>query len=208
MPTSTSGIRSPTTTRGCGTSRPSRFVTETIARSAAATCRPTTAPMPRRSASTRRCTSRPNGIPRDPVGEMRYVEELRREYGLPTVAVAQARLDQPDAAKVLAQQAAFAFVRSVRHKPRANRSPAESSPGGMTDAQWRNGYAELGAQRPALRLADAVVASRRGDAARRPIFRTRRSSSITRACRRIAAPKALPAGSARWERWRRVRTSR
>ena len=45
---------------------------------------------------------------------------------------------------MLAQQAAFAFVRSVRHKPRANRSPAESSPGGMTDARWRNGYAELG----------------------------------------------------------------
>ena len=82
--------------------------------------------------------------PADPVGEMRYVELLRREFGLPTVAVAQAWLDKSDAAEVLAHQAAFAFVRSVRHKPRANRSPAESTPGGMADAQWRTGYAELG----------------------------------------------------------------
>ena len=55
--------------------------------------------------------------PRDPVGEMRYVQTLRRTYGLPTVAVAQAWLDRPDAAQVLAQQASFDFVRSVRHKP-------------------------------------------------------------------------------------------
>lgn len=82
--------------------------------------------------------------PADPVGEMRYVERLRHEFGLPTVAVAHAQLDKPDARDVLAQQAAFTFVRSVRHKPRANRSPAESSHGGMADAQWRNGYAELG----------------------------------------------------------------
>ncbi len=82
--------------------------------------------------------------PADPIGEMRYVEALRRDFGLPTVAVAQAWLDKSDAAEILAQQAAFAFVRSVRHKPRANRSPAESSPGGMADAQWRSGYAELG----------------------------------------------------------------
>jgi predicted TIM-barrel fold metal-dependent hydrolase len=82
--------------------------------------------------------------PADPVGEMRYVEGLRHVFGLPTVAVAHARLDEPDAPNVLAQQAAFAFVRSVRHKPRASRSPAESSPGGMTDAHWRNGYAALG----------------------------------------------------------------
>ena len=82
--------------------------------------------------------------PSDPVGEMRYVESLRRAYGLPTVAVAQAWLDHADAPAILAQQVAFAFVRSVRHKPRANRSPAESAPGGMTDAKWRAGYAELG----------------------------------------------------------------
>ena len=81
--------------------------------------------------------------PADPVGEMRYVELLRQEFGVPTVAVAHARLDDPSAPDLLAVQAGFAFVRSVRHKPRANRSPVESSPGGMTDARWRSGYAEL-----------------------------------------------------------------
>ena len=81
--------------------------------------------------------------PRDPVGEMRFIETLRREHGLPSVAVAQAWLDQPDAARVLEQQAAFPFVRSVRHKPRSNRGPGEAAPGGTTDAKWRAGFREL-----------------------------------------------------------------
>jgi predicted TIM-barrel fold metal-dependent hydrolase len=85
--------------------------------------------------------------PRDPIGETRYVETLMREHGLPSVVVAQAWLDAPDAADVLARQAAFAFVRSVRHKPRANRSPREGAPGGMTEAAWRRGYAELARNR-------------------------------------------------------------
>jgi predicted TIM-barrel fold metal-dependent hydrolase len=84
---------------------------------------------------------------RDPVGEMRYVEQLRRETGFPTVAVAPARLDREDAAAVLEQQAAFPFVRSIRHKPRANRAPAGGAPGGMTDAKWRDGFAHLAANR-------------------------------------------------------------
>ena len=81
--------------------------------------------------------------PADPVGEMRYIDALRREHGLPTVAVAQAWLDADNVAAVLEQQAAFSFVRSVRHKPRANRTPADGAPGGMTDAGWRHGYAQL-----------------------------------------------------------------
>lgn len=81
--------------------------------------------------------------PRDPVGEMRYVERLRRETGFPTVAVAQAWLDRDDAPAVLEQQAAFPFVRGIRHKPRANRAPGEGAPGGMADAKWRQGFAAL-----------------------------------------------------------------
>jgi predicted TIM-barrel fold metal-dependent hydrolase len=81
--------------------------------------------------------------PRDPIGEMRYIEQLRRESGLPTVAVAQAWLDHDDAAEILARQAAFPFVRSVRHKPRANRAPGEAEPGGTADTQWRKGFREL-----------------------------------------------------------------
>ncbi len=81
--------------------------------------------------------------PADPLGEMRYIGELRREYGLPSVAVAQAWLDHSDAPHILAQQSAFPFVRSVRHKPRANGSPNDAAPGGMTDSKWRAGFAEL-----------------------------------------------------------------
>jgi predicted TIM-barrel fold metal-dependent hydrolase len=81
--------------------------------------------------------------PADPVGEMRYVAGLRRETGFPTVAVAQAWLDRDDVAGVLEQQAAFPFVRGIRHKPRANPSPGDGAPGGMTDARWRAGFARL-----------------------------------------------------------------
>ena len=81
--------------------------------------------------------------PHDPLGEMRYIEGLRREHGLPTVAVAQAWLHADDAAAVIEQQAAFSFVRSVRHKPRANPAPGAAEAGGMNDARWRAGYAEL-----------------------------------------------------------------
>ncbi len=81
--------------------------------------------------------------PKDPMGEMRYIEQLRGVHGLPTVAVAQAWLDHDDAPRILARQAAVAFVRSVRHKPRANRSPNDAAPGGMTEAKWRAGFAEV-----------------------------------------------------------------
>ncbi len=81
--------------------------------------------------------------PSDPIGETRFIDRLRRETGLPTVMVAQAWLDAPDAPRVLERQAAFGFVRGVRHKPRANASPGAGAPGGTTDAKWRAGYAQL-----------------------------------------------------------------
>ena len=81
--------------------------------------------------------------PNDPVGETRYVEKLRRETGLPTVCVAQGWLDRADWPAVAEAQAAFPFVRSVRHKPRANAAANDGSPGGMTDPTWRAGFALL-----------------------------------------------------------------
>ncbi|BBK29503.1 putative TIM-barrel fold metal-dependent hydrolase [Stella humosa] len=81
--------------------------------------------------------------PRDPVGEMDYVARLRRESGLPSVAVAQAWLDREDAPALLERLAGFDFVRSVRHKPRANPAPGDGRPGGMADPAWRAGFAEL-----------------------------------------------------------------
>lgn len=81
--------------------------------------------------------------PADPLGEMRYVDELRRTTGYPTVAIAQAWLDRPDCATVLAAHARWPFVRGIRHKPRANPRAIDNAPGGMTDAAWRAGYAHL-----------------------------------------------------------------
>jgi len=81
--------------------------------------------------------------PADPRGEMRYVAELVSTTGLPTVAVAHARLDAPDAAALLEWQAGFPFVRSIRHKPRAHPAPGQAAPGGMEDPAWRAGFARL-----------------------------------------------------------------
>ena len=83
----------------------------------------------------------------DPVGETRWVQSLRERTGLPGVMVCHAALDRDDAPDVLAQQAAFPFVRGVRHKPRAAPSPHKAERGGkssMSDAAWRRGYALLG----------------------------------------------------------------
>ena len=75
-----------------------------------------------------------------PDGRNRYIEGLRAEYGLPTVMVAQAWLDARDAAAVLEAQAVAPFVRSVRHKPRAN-ATNDAAPGGTLDALAR--YTDL-----------------------------------------------------------------
>ena len=72
--------------------------------------------------------------PRDALGEMRYVEGLRRESGFPTVAVAQAWLDRDDLAATLDGLAQFDFVRGIRHKPRS---------GQMDDVRWRAGFEQL-----------------------------------------------------------------
>jgi predicted TIM-barrel fold metal-dependent hydrolase len=80
--------------------------------------------------------------PNDLAAETRYVAEVR-SCGLPSVAVMAARLHEPDVERLLASHAEHDFVRGIRHKPRANPSPRDASPGGMTDTQWRRGYALL-----------------------------------------------------------------
>ncbi len=67
----------------------------------------------------------------DPIGEMRYIDRLRREHGLPTVAVAQAWLDRDDAPAV-ARAAGGVHVRPQRapqaarqRESRATARPAE-----------------------------------------------------------------------------------
>jgi len=84
--------------------------------------------------------------PADPIGETRWIDAIAERHGLPSVVVAQAWLDRDDVEEVLAVQAAFARVRSVRHKPKAAPS-AEAvrpgAPGSLGDAVWRRGFALL-----------------------------------------------------------------
>jgi predicted TIM-barrel fold metal-dependent hydrolase len=81
--------------------------------------------------------------PADPVGETRYVSNLAAQFGLPNAIVAQAWLDRADVAQVLARQANFPLVRSVRHKPGGSRAPGEAGRTLMSDEGWRRGYALL-----------------------------------------------------------------
>ncbi|WP_240555766.1 amidohydrolase family protein [Plantibacter flavus] len=84
--------------------------------------------------------------PADPLGETRYVEELSAEGGVPGAMAAQAWLDAPTAAEVVAAQAASPIVRSVRHKPGGPATADEARLGGRTllsDPLWRRGYAAL-----------------------------------------------------------------
>ncbi|MEK6245516.1 MAG: amidohydrolase family protein [Pseudomonadota bacterium] len=96
--------------------------------------------------------------PGDPLGEMRYVERLRRETGFPSVAVAQAWLDRDGLVATLEALAQFDFVRGVRHKPH---------PGQMADERWRAGFAQLSRrglrfdlQAPWLQLPEAARLAR------------------------------------------------
>lgn len=83
---------------------------------------------------------------RDPVGETKWVHEIAATSGLPNAVVAQAWLDRPDVAEILAAQAAFPLVRSVRHKPKSvgdRREARRGAPGSMDDPKWRDGFALL-----------------------------------------------------------------
>ncbi len=72
--------------------------------------------------------------PRDPLGEMNFIAEVRKQSLFPTVAIAQAWLHHDDCAAVLEAQARHPFVRGIRHKPK---------PGMMDDGKWREGYRRL-----------------------------------------------------------------
>lgn len=84
--------------------------------------------------------------PRDPVGETRYATELAERHGWPNAIVAQAWLDRDDAEEVVAGQAAFPLVRSIRHKPGGPTTAEERAAGQQTlmvDERWLAGYALL-----------------------------------------------------------------
>ena len=84
--------------------------------------------------------------PRDPAGEVRWVEALQQSDGLPSVMVAQAWLDRADAEAVLESHGKSAIVRGIRHKPRAVASPdlvERGASGSMDDPAFRRGFALL-----------------------------------------------------------------
>ena len=84
--------------------------------------------------------------PSDPTGEVDWVGRLRQAERLPSVMVAQAWLDRVDAETVLASHGRTDFVRGIRHKPKAARSPdgvEPGAPGSMGDPAWRRGFALL-----------------------------------------------------------------
>jgi predicted TIM-barrel fold metal-dependent hydrolase len=81
--------------------------------------------------------------PKDPIGEMDFIAELRRDTGWPNVAIGQAWLDRADIAEVLESHAARGFVRGVRQKPPGSTSPKDVRPGAMSDPHWRAGFARL-----------------------------------------------------------------
>jgi predicted TIM-barrel fold metal-dependent hydrolase len=84
--------------------------------------------------------------PSDPVGETRWLAELRRETGFPTAAIGRAWFNRDDIAEVLAAHTRYDFIRGVRQKPRAAATPdavVAGAPGAMSDPRWRDGYALL-----------------------------------------------------------------
>jgi predicted TIM-barrel fold metal-dependent hydrolase len=87
--------------------------------------------------------------PGDGLAEVALVERYRETSGVPGSMVAQARLDDADAAAELAALGTVAAVKSVRHKPGGATSPAEAAAGVrslLSDDRWREGYARLGDQ--------------------------------------------------------------
>jgi predicted TIM-barrel fold metal-dependent hydrolase len=83
--------------------------------------------------------------PKTPLDETRYASGLSARHRLPNAIVGQAWLNRDDAAAVIAGQAAFPLVRSIRHKPQGPMSPDEVDRTRtlMSDDRWRRGFALL-----------------------------------------------------------------
>jgi predicted TIM-barrel fold metal-dependent hydrolase len=83
--------------------------------------------------------------PSGPIDETRYATSLEKRYGLPNAIVAQAWLDRSDVQSVIAAQAGFPLVRSVRHKPGGPANPDQVGRYRtlLSDDTWRRGYALL-----------------------------------------------------------------
>ena len=109
---------------------------------------PPTLPAARLPAPTRAASRRDRTVyveaewdPADPVGEMRYVDALRREYGLPTrhgrAGLAATATMRRASSRSRRRSRSCAASATSRAPTRA----ADGAPGGMTDATWRQGFA-------------------------------------------------------------------
>ena len=84
--------------------------------------------------------------PNDPVGETAWVMALHNQTGFPHAIVGQAWFMADNIAAVLAAQAAFPLMRSIRQKPAA--TPSFDSfrpgiPGSLSDPTFRKGFSNL-----------------------------------------------------------------
>lgn len=104
--------------------------------------------------------------PDDPLGEARWIEQLHGATGFPAAMTAQAWLSAPDAASLVAAQAGFALVRSLRQKPAAYPRASDwrrghALAGSMNCPDFRRGYAALARTWAAFRASDPLLASAR-----------------------------------------------
>jgi len=82
----------------------------------------------------------------DQVGETEWLAKVRQSEGIPDAIVAHAWFHTPNAAEVLARQAAFPLVRGIRSKPVTALTPQAMTPGApgtMQDPRWLEGFALL-----------------------------------------------------------------
>jgi len=80
------------------------------------------------------------------VPETEFFTQVHQQYGLPSVIVAHAWVDTPDAEEILARQATFKLVRGIRTKPIIAATPTQSvrgQPRSMQDPKWLAGLALL-----------------------------------------------------------------
>ena len=76
------------------------------------------------------------------VPETEFFTKVNETYGLPSVIVAHAWVDTPNAEEILAQQASFKLVRGIRTKPIIGAKPGDSvrgQPRRMQDQKWLKG---------------------------------------------------------------------
>jgi len=82
----------------------------------------------------------------DQLGETAWLHRMNARYGLPDAVVAHAWFHTPDAAEILAAQAAWPLVRGIRSKPVTAvtpEAPIPRGPGSMYDEQWLRGFSLL-----------------------------------------------------------------